>query len=142
MKGNQVNEIEQLIDSISKVDFIRGRRQSNQYVFPIMRILRHEGFKVRTEYLTRYPEGYIYQNGYIDLYAKKENMIICVEIDYKTVKRASVMKISQIWKAIPVFVLTYEGIPNIQESLERIDLPHFFLIDLYNHIVYSEKDKV
>jgi len=133
--------VEQLIDSISKVDFIRGKRDSNQYVFPIRRILRSEGFKVRTEYPTRYPEGYVYRNGYIDLYAKKENTVICIEIDYRTVKKASIMKISQVRKAIPVFVLTYEGTPNIQESLERIYLPHFFLIDLYNHKYYARSEQ-
>lgn len=138
MNENQNPEIEQLIDSISKVDFISGKRDSNQYIFPIMRVLRREGFKVMSEKPIIKDDG---GSGYIDIHAKKGNTVICIEIDYKTVKLNSIEKISQIWKAIPIFVLTYEGEANIQESLEMINLPNFFLIDLYNHRVFSQKDK-
>lgn len=138
MNENQDSEIEQLVDSISKVDFTSGRRDSNQYIFPIMRILRREGFKVMSEKPIIKDDC---RSGYIDIHAKKGNTVICVEIDYKTVKLNSIKKISQIWKAIPIFVLTYGGEANIQESLERINLPNFFLIDLYNHSVFSQKDK-
>jgi len=138
MNQNQAPEIEQIIDTISKVDFISGKQDSNQYISPIKRILRREGFKVMSEKPIIKDD---YRSGYIDIYAKKGNTVICIEIDYKTVKFNSIDKISQIWKAIPVFVLTYEGEANIQESLERINLPNFFLIDLYKHSVLSQKDK-
>jgi hypothetical protein len=39
MNENQDPEIVQIIDLISKVDFISGKRDSNQYIFPIMRVL-------------------------------------------------------------------------------------------------------
>jgi len=138
MNEKQDPEIEQLVDSISKVDFISGKRDSNQYIFPIMRVLRREGFRVMSEKPITKDD---YRSGYIDIHAKKGNTVICVEIDYKTVKRNSIRKISGIWKAIPIFVLTHEGEANIRESLERIDLPIFFLIDLYNHSIFSQKDK-
>jgi len=134
---NQNREIEHVINLISKVDFISGKRNSDQYIFPIMQILRSEGFYV----ISQYPIMYDHRSGYIDIHAKKGNMIICIEIDYKTVKLNSIEKISQILKVIPIFVLTCEGETNIQESLGRINLPNFFLIDLYNHGVFSQKDK-
>jgi hypothetical protein len=138
MNEKQDPESEQLVDSISKVDFISGKRDSNQYIFPIMRVLRREGFRVMSEKPITKDD---YRSGYINIHAKKGNTVICVEIDYKTVKRNSIRKISGIWKAIPIFVLTHEGEANIRESLERIDLPIFFLIDLYNHSIFSQKDK-
>ena len=137
MNQNQAPEIEQIIDLISKVDFISGIRDSNQYIFPIKRVLECEGFYVIPEYPIRYD----HRSHYIDIHAKKGNRVICVEIDYKTVKLESIKRISQIFKAIPIFVLTGEGESYIQESLERINLPNFFLIDLYNHSVFSQKDK-
>lgn len=141
MNENREYEIEQLMDAISKIDFIRGRRNSNQYAFPIQRILRQAGYKTRLEYPVSYPEGHVYRNGYVDVWAKKGKKVICVEIDYKTPKFNSILKISRILKAIPVFVLTYEGEPDIEKSFEKINLPKFYLIDIYNHRIYTEKDK-
>ena len=128
-----MRQIEQLIDSISsQVEFMYGRRDSDQYISPISAILRREGFHVIPEYEFRYGN----RRGFIDIYARKGGTVICIEIDYKTVKFNSIEKIEQIWNAIPVFVLTYEGYPNIRESLRRIPFQSFYLIDLYNHNYY------
>lgn len=128
---------ERLIDSISKVEFLYGGRGSNRYISPISTILRRWGFKVIPEYEFRYESG----RGFIDIYARKGRTIICIEIDYKTVKFKSIKKLEQIWNAIPVFVLTYEGHPNIQESIRRIPLPFFYLVDLYNHKYHSRNER-
>lgn len=127
-----MRQIERLIDSISQVEFIYDRRHSDQYIYPISAILRKEGFYVIPEYEFRYGN----QRRFIDIYAKKGRTVICIKIDYKTVKYNSIEKIEQIWSAIPVFVLTYEGYPNIQESLRRIPFQSFYLIDLYKNNYY------
>jgi len=126
------SEIEQLIDSISKVGFRLGRRDSNQYISPISAILRERKFYVIPEYEFRYGN----RTGFIDIYARKGRTVICIEIDYMTVKFVSIRKLEHMWNAIPVFVLTYEGYPNIQESLRRIPFRPFYLVDLYNHDYY------
>lgn len=124
-----MREIEELVDSISKIEFRYGKRRSDQYIYPISAVLRSRGFYVVPEY------GF--SAGYLDIYAKKGRTVICIEIDYKTVKYNSIRKIERMWDAIPIFVLTYEGDTNIQESLRRIPFRPFYLVDLYNHDYYS-----
>jgi len=128
-----MKHIEQMIDSISKVDFVYGGRDSDQYISPISAILRRNGFHVVPEYELRIG----YRRKFIDIYARKERTEICIEIDYRTVKYNSIKKIEHIWNAIPIFILTYEGYPNIQKSIRRIPFQHFYLVDLYSHDCYS-----
>ena len=122
--------IEKIIYSIAKeVDFIPGGRYSNQYINPISHILEKEGFYVIPEYEFRVGD----QLKRIDIFAKKRGAIICIEIDKKTVRWNSINKMEYMENAIPVFMLTYEGNPNIRESVRRIRFRPFYLIDLYNH---------
>ncbi|UCH32769.1 MAG: hypothetical protein JSV05_05200 [Candidatus Bathyarchaeota archaeon] len=125
--------IEKIIYSISKeVNFIQGAQSSNQYIDPISDVLTREGFYVIPEYEFRMGN----QQKRIDIYAKKRGTIIGIDIDKKTVRENSINKMEYMKRAIPVFILTYEGYPNIQESVRRIPFRPFYLIDLYNHRYY------
>lgn len=96
-----MKHIEQLIDSISKIDFLYGIRDSDQYISPVSAILRRNGFYVIPEFELRIG----YRRKFIDIYARKGRTKLCIEIDYKTVKYNSIKKIEHIWNAIPIFII-------------------------------------